>query len=463
MVALRERPGDDTGFQTRVWGPAGWIFLHSIAQNYPWKPTEEQMGNYYTFFKSVGNVLPCRYCRESYQKFIDEKGTCLTMDTMKSRKTLFLWLYNIHNRINKKLGVKNHPTKQEVWEKYESFRAKCHKSPEKYEKPKKGCHDPMRGFRKKCVISIVNVDEQGNEFGKQPKPKPKPKKKPSKKEQQAQKEEEEILNAMRILEVSDRHDVNKIKENALRLAKVYRTGSPTANQSKYEELRDAFRLLLRLNKQPFTTMYFGKKKSYNKKTSQNQNDYIPPSVSEEDKFIKRAMETLGVNDSKDISQIKKNYRKLSMIYHPDRPTGNEEKFKEISNAYEMLMQLNGMKFGKSQGKRKNIKLISIKKSNKSGKKLMATFETNGRRKVIHFGAAGMGDYTKHHDRVRRNRYITRHLKDYRTGDPSRAGYLSMFVLWNKPSLQASISDYRRRLGVYNRTGKFPTNIAGYKK
>jgi hypothetical protein len=39
----------------------------------------------------------------------------------------------------------------------------------------------------------------------------------------------------------------------------------------------------------------------------------------------------------------------------------------------------------------------------------------------------------------------------------------MFVLWNKPSLQASISDYRRRLGVYNRTGKFPTDITGYKK
>jgi hypothetical protein len=38
----------------------------------------------------------------------------------------------------------------------------------------------------------------------------------------------------------------------------------------------------------------------------------------------------------------------------------------------------------------------------------------------------------------------------------------MFVLWNKPSLQASIADYKRRLGIYNRTGKFPTQIPGYK-
>lgn len=62
-----------------------------------------------------------------------------------------------------------------------------------------------------------------------------------------------------------------------------------------------------------------------------------------------------------------------------------------------------------------------------------------------FGAAGYSDYTLHRDRARRDRYIARHAKDLATGDPRRAGYLSMFVLWNKPSLQASVRDYRRRL------------------
>jgi len=91
---------------------------------------------------------------------------------------------------------------------------------------------------------------------------------------------------------------------------------------------------------------------------------------------------------------------------------------------------------------------------------MATFETNGRTKVIHFGFNNntKNDYTKHHDRERRQRYIARHKKDLGTGNPARAGYLSMFVLWNKPSLRASIADYRRRLGIYNKTGKFPTKI-----
>lgn len=35
-------------------------------------------------------------------------------------------------------------------------------------------------------------------------------------------------------------------------------------------------------------------------------------------------------------QIKKAYRKLSMVHHPDRQSGNEEKFKEINKAYEVL-------------------------------------------------------------------------------------------------------------------------------
>ena len=79
---LKEKPGDDTGMQTRVWGPAGWLFLHSIAQNYPWKPTPEQQEYYFSFFKLVGNVLPCRYCRESYQKYIEQGTSKLTLNTI---------------------------------------------------------------------------------------------------------------------------------------------------------------------------------------------------------------------------------------------------------------------------------------------------------------------------------------------------------------------------------------------
>ena len=279
---FKPKKGDNEGFLTAAWGPPGWMFLHCIAQNYPWEPSKEQKRNYYNFFKTTGFVLPCRYCRESYQKFIEEPETKLSMNTMKNRFTLAKWLYLVHNKVNKKLDVKEIPPFKEIWSRYESYRSKCTKTPEKV--VKKGCTDPLKGYRKKCVINIIPVDENGKEV------------------------------------------------------------------------------------------------------------------------------------------------------------------KQITN------------FGKTK---KEIKLISIKRSTISGKKLTATFNINGRNKVIHFGNASAQQFIIHKNIIRRNRFIFRHYKDLKTNNPIRAGYLSMFILWNKPSLQASITDYRRRLSIYNRTGKFPTKISGY--
>lgn len=110
-----------------------------------------------------------------------------------------------------------------------------------------------------------------------------------------------------------------------------------------------------------------------------------------------------------------------------------------------------------------IKVKSFKKLKSGKKKYEITFEKNGKTYVRKFGAAGMSDFTIHKDRERRERYISRHKKDLKTEDPMRPGYLSMYILWNKPSLKASLTDYKRRLNVYNRTGKFPTGISGSKK
>jgi len=91
----------------------------------------------------------------------------------------------------------------------------------------------------------------------------------------------------------------------------------------------------------------------------------------------------------------------------------------------------------------------VKPSTKADKKLMATFENDtGRKKTTHFGASGMDDYTKTHDKEQRDRYRTRHKKDLETGDYTRAGFLSYYILWgDSTSLQANISAYKKRFNL----------------
>jgi hypothetical protein len=92
------------------------------------------------------------------------------------------------------------------------------------------------------------------------------------------------------------------------------------------------------------------------------------------------------------------------------------------------------------------KLIKIQFSSKPKKKMMATFLNldNNRTKTTHFGSFGMSDYTIHKDSKRKQRYLLRHKKNENWDNPVSAGSLSKFLLWNKPTLRASISDYKKR-------------------
>lgn len=93
-----------------------------------------------------------------------------------------------------------------------------------------------------------------------------------------------------------------------------------------------------------------------------------------------------------------------------------------------------------------MRLVSVKHANDGRHKYIATFEgPDGHTKITRFGAYGMDDYTIKHDPEQRQRYRARHAKDLHTGDHTRAGFLSYYILWGpSTSISENIRAYRRK-------------------
>lgn len=95
-----------------------------------------------------------------------------------------------------------------------------------------------------------------------------------------------------------------------------------------------------------------------------------------------------------------------------------------------------------------MKLLRVEKLSGDTHKYRAVFDNDGRSKSTKFGASGMDDYTLKHDKEQRARYRARHAKDLQTGDATRAGHLSYWILWGEStSLQANIAAYKRRFNL----------------
>jgi hypothetical protein len=89
-------------------------------------------------------------------------------------------------------------------------------------------------------------------------------------------------------------------------------------------------------------------------------------------------------------------------------------------------------------------LKCIQEINEKNKRYKAYF-TNG--KTTKFGQSNpkQGTFIDHGDKTLRKKYIKRHLRDLDTDDYTRAGYLSLFLLWDKPTLKESITAYNKRI------------------
>lgn len=91
-----------------------------------------------------------------------------------------------------------------------------------------------------------------------------------------------------------------------------------------------------------------------------------------------------------------------------------------------------------------MKLLSIVKSPINGKKWRANFLHNETAFHTDFGASGYQDFTQSKDPERARLYRLRHKKDLDTKNPTKAGYLSYYILWASPNFDANVRAYKNR-------------------
>ena len=138
------------GFSTSIWGPAVWHFLHIISLNYKVEPTEEEKDQYSAFLLSLGDVLPCRVCREHYRENLEHAK--FKRSVMKNRHTFSKFIYRLHKVVNERHHKKKLPVSYyRLRNNYEIFRAKC--------TPGVGCILTPDFIKSKALIEIAPAEK----------------------------------------------------------------------------------------------------------------------------------------------------------------------------------------------------------------------------------------------------------------------------------------------------------------
>lgn len=70
------------------WGPSGWELLHLITFTIGGLKEKKEL------FNTLDQTLPCKYCRQSAEQFLDEDPP---------DNNIAVWLYDFHEKVNQKL------------------------------------------------------------------------------------------------------------------------------------------------------------------------------------------------------------------------------------------------------------------------------------------------------------------------------------------------------------------------
>lgn len=81
-------------------GRSSWTMLHTLAANYPERPSVAEQGQAKTFMSLFSNLYPCSHCADDFRDWIGQGNP----PAVSSRSDFGGWMCRAHNAVNEKLG-----------------------------------------------------------------------------------------------------------------------------------------------------------------------------------------------------------------------------------------------------------------------------------------------------------------------------------------------------------------------
>jgi hypothetical protein len=88
-------------FDSEIWGPHYWFFLHTVAESYPMNPNSVTKRKYYDLIQNFPLFIPVTEMGNRFSKMLDSYPVTPYLD---NRDSFVRWVHFIHNKFNVLLG-----------------------------------------------------------------------------------------------------------------------------------------------------------------------------------------------------------------------------------------------------------------------------------------------------------------------------------------------------------------------
>lgn len=100
---------------TTVWGPLGWMTLHSVSTIYPERPTQSEKDLMSMWLGLFGDTITCPHCRDHFRTMHTNYRTRYP-GYLDSRQAFAMFAFRCHNVVNVRLSKPVYSTLEECME-----------------------------------------------------------------------------------------------------------------------------------------------------------------------------------------------------------------------------------------------------------------------------------------------------------------------------------------------------------